>query len=69
MFNNTQIMAIMNLTPDSFYAKSRLASAEEVVEKAGVFIEEGASIIDIGGQSTRPGATMISAEEEIDRVV
>lgn len=69
MFNNTHIMAIMNLTPDSFYAKSRLASAEEIVEKAGKFIEEGASIIDIGGQSTRPGATMISAEEEIDRVV
>jgi len=68
MFNNTQIMAIMNLTPDSFYANSRLLSTLEVVDKAGVFIEEGAEIIDIGGQSTRPGASMISEEEEIQRV-
>jgi dihydropteroate synthase len=68
MFNNTQIMAIMNLTPDSFYANSRMESLQKVVDKAGAFIEEGASIIDIGGQSTRPGAIMISEEEEIERV-
>ncbi len=68
MLKNTQIMAIMNLTPDSFYAKSRLFSIQEVVDKAGVFMEEGAEIIDIGGQSTRPGASMISEEEEIQRV-
>jgi dihydropteroate synthase len=68
MFNNTQIMAIMNLTPDSFYAKSRLLSTQEIVDKAGVFMEEGAEIIDVGGQSTRPGASMISEEEEIQRV-
>ncbi len=61
-------MAIMNLTPDSFYANSRMESSQKLVDKAGVFIEEGASIIDIGGQSTRPGAVMISEEEEIDRV-
>lgn len=68
MFNNTQIMAIMNLTPDSFYANSRMESSQKVVDKAGAFIEEGASIIDIGGQSTRPGAVMISEAEEIERV-
>jgi dihydropteroate synthase len=68
MFNNTQIMAIMNLTPDSFYANSRISSAQEVVDKAGLYIKEGASIIDIGGQSTRPGAAMISESEEIERV-
>jgi dihydropteroate synthase len=67
MFNNTQIMAIMNLTPDSFYADSRLLT-QEIVDKAGVFMAEGAEIIDIGGQSTRPGASMISEEEEIQRV-
>jgi dihydropteroate synthase len=58
----------MNLTPDSFYANSRMESLQKVVDKAGAFIEEGASIIDIGGQSTRPGAIMISEEEEIERV-
>jgi len=61
-------MAIMNLTPDSFYADSRLLSTQEIVDKAGVFMAEGAEIIDIGGQSTRPGASMISEEEEIQRV-
>ncbi|MFZ9220852.1 MAG: dihydropteroate synthase, partial [Sediminibacterium sp.] len=39
----------MNLTPDSFYANSRMESSQKVVDKAGAFIEEGASIIDIGG--------------------
>ena len=58
----------MNLTPDSFYANSRISSAQEVVDKAGLYIKEGASIIDIGGQSTRPGAAMISESEEIERV-
>lgn len=58
----------MNLTPDSFYANSRMESLQKVVDKAGVFIEEGANIIDIGGQSTRPGAVMITVEEEIERI-
>lgn len=61
-------MAIMNLTPDSFYANSRMESLQKVVDKAGAFIKEGASIIDVGGQSTRPGAIMISEEDEIERV-
>lgn len=63
-----QIMAIMNLTPDSFFAQSRMESLDLIIEKVGYFIEEGASIIDIGGQSTRPGAKMITIEEEIDRI-
>lgn len=64
-----QIMAILNATPDSFFAASRLENTQMVIDKAGLMVQEGASIIDIGGQSTRPGATMISAEEEIDRIV
>ena len=64
-----QIMAILNLTPDSFFAQSRLNNIQSILDKTALFIQEGASIIDIGGQSTRPGATMISVEEEIDRIV
>jgi dihydropteroate synthase len=64
-----QIMAILNLTPDSFFAQSRLDNIQSILDKTALFIKEGASIIDIGGQSTRPGATMISVEEEIDRIV
>ena len=64
-----QIMAIMNITPDSFFAPSRLGNNQLLIDKAGQMIQEGASIIDIGGQSTRPGATMISAEEEMERIV
>lgn len=64
-----QIMAIMNLTPDSFFADSRMKDIQTIVDRAGRMIQEGASIVDIGGQSTRPGATMISIEEEIDRIV
>jgi dihydropteroate synthase len=69
MPSKPSIMAIMNLTPDSFYAKSRMENIQAIVEKAGQFIEEGAGIIDIGGQSTRPGATMITIEEEIERII
>ena len=64
-----QIMAILNATPDSFFAASRLENIQMVIDKVGLMVQEGASIIDIGGQSTRPGATMISTEEEIDRIV
>ena len=64
-----QIMAIMNLTPDSFFASSRTENVQLAVEKAALMVQEGANIIDIGGQSTRPGAKMISTNEEIDRIV
>lgn len=69
MASKPTIMAIMNLTPDSFYAESRMDNLQAIVEKAGQFIEEGAAIIDIGGQSTRPGATMITVDEEIERII
>jgi dihydropteroate synthase len=64
-----QIMAILNLTPDSFFAQSRMGNIQSILDKTAQFIQEGASIIDIGGQSTRPGANMISVEEEISRIV
>jgi dihydropteroate synthase len=64
-----QVMGILNVTNDSFYAASRAKSVESGIIKASQFITEGASIIDIGGQSTRPGAKSLSIEDEIEHVV
>ncbi len=63
------VMGIINITPDSFYAGNRHQSLSEVLYKAERMLDEGAAILDIGGQSTRPGAERLSADEEIDRVV
>ncbi|MBP6358227.1 MAG: dihydropteroate synthase [Sediminibacterium sp.] len=62
------IMGILNVTPDSFYQKSRVIAVSEVLDLAGKMLHEGASILDIGGQSTRPGSEAISANEELDRI-
>lgn len=64
-----RVMAIMNLTPDSFYDGGKLKNHEQLLAKVQQFIDEGASIIDLGGYSTRPGAADISVEEELSRVV
>ncbi len=63
------VMGIINPTPDSFYKGDLNAGLQKIVEKAGKMIMEGADIIDIGGQSTRPGSIRISASEEIQRVI
>lgn len=63
------VMGVINATPDSFYGGSRLAGVDEIVAKAEKMLNDGADIIDIGGQSTRPGSELISADEEIGRVV
>lgn len=63
------VMGILNVTPDSFYAKSRKESAFSALEAALSMEENGADIIDIGAESTRPGFTPVSAEEEIKRIV
>jgi dihydropteroate synthase len=68
-FDTMKIMGILNATPDSFYEGSRTKSAELAVQRALEMIEEGADIIDIGGESTRPGSDPISEEEEQTRVV
>ncbi len=62
-------MAIVNVTPDSFSDGGRLVSVEAAVEHAMRLIDHGADILDIGGESTRPGADPVSAAEEVDRVV
>ena len=63
------VMGILNITPDSFYAGSRLQETGKIIDTVGRMIEEGAAIIDIGGQSTRPGSEKISAAEEAERVL
>ena len=62
------IMGILNVTPDSFYQKSRVTAVSEAIDLTGNMLADGASIIDIGGQSTRPGAQAIAANEEMDRI-
>ena len=64
-----RVMGILNITPDSFYGGSRFTSDAEIVQQAGKMLEEGASFIDIGGASTRPGAADISPDEEKKRVL
>ncbi len=62
-------MGVLNATPDSFYAGSRAAQSEAALHLAEEMIEEGADIIDIGGESTRPGAEEIPASVELERVL
>ena len=64
-----KVMGIVNVTPDSFSDGGRLTSVEDAVEHATSLIAAGADIVDIGGESTRPGATPVSQADEIARVV
>jgi dihydropteroate synthase len=64
-----RVMGIINVTPDSFYGKSRAENIKDVVSAASRMLLEGADIIDVGGFSTRPGAEWIPAEEERKRVI
>lgn len=63
------VMAIVNVTPDSFYAPSRRASALAARDAALAALEAGADLVDLGGESTRPGSDYVGAEEELERVV
>lgn len=62
------VMGIINITPDSFYAGSRRQDTDAVLRTAEQMIRDGATILDIGGQSTRPGSEKLSAAEEWQRV-
>lgn len=66
--NHTNVMGIINVTPDSFYANSRVNELE-LLNRVEQMIKDGVEIIDIGGESTRPGADPVPLEEEIKRVV
>jgi len=63
------VMGIINITPDSFYSESRSHSIDEILFRAEKMISDGATILDIGGQSTRPKSNQIPAEEEMERVI
>lgn len=63
------VMGIMNITPDSFYSGSRFSDLPAIHQAFERMLNEGAAIIDIGGQSTRPGSETISVDEELSRVV
>lgn len=63
-----RVMGILNVTPDSFYAGSRMQTEADIVARAHQILEEGADIIDIGAYSSRPNAEHISAEEEMSRL-
>ena len=63
------VMGIINATPDSFYPNSRAAATEDALQQAEKMLTEGATFLDIGGQSTAPGSLLISAEQEAERVL
>ena len=68
-FNPPIVMGILNVTPDSFSDGGRFIGREAALRRVREMIEEGAQIIDVGGESTRPGAQAVSVEEELERVI
>ncbi|MEE9258684.1 MAG: dihydropteroate synthase [Nitrospinaceae bacterium] len=66
---SVSIMGILNLSPDSFYEGSRCLSVDQAVRNAERFVEEGADILDLGAESTRPGSKPLSAEVELERLL
>jgi dihydropteroate synthase len=67
--SRAKIMGIINVTPDSFYYKSKFQIMDELLNQAHEMIDQGAEILDIGGVSTRPGALEITSDEELKRVL
>src|SRR5687767_1879412 len=63
------VMGIINATPDSFYEASRQQTVDAILKQAEKMIKDGADILDIGGQSTRPGSSVVALEEELKRVI
>jgi dihydropteroate synthase len=64
-----KVMGVLNVTPDSFSDGGRYTGVDAALARAERMVEEGAAVVDVGGESTRPGASPVSAEEEIRRVV
>src|SRR5438270_450 len=67
--SRTLVMGVLNVTPDSFSDGGRFLNIDRAVEQARHMAEVGADIIDVGGESTRPGAAPVSAKEELHRVI
>ena len=68
-FNVPLVMGIINTTPDSFYSESRHSIETEILRTAEKMLNDGATFLDVGGQSTRPGSERVSADEEAKRVL
>lgn len=69
LINKPIVMGVINVTPDSFYNNSRQNTIEKAVQKAEQMLQEGATILDIGGQSTQPNSKPITIQEEINRTI
>lgn len=69
VLDQPRVMGILNITPDSFYAGSRLTHESEIMARASRMVEEGVDLFDVGGYSTRPGATSVEEAEELRRVL
>jgi len=67
--DRTRIMAVLNVTPDSFSDGGRFQARDAAIDHAEFLFDSGADVIDIGGESTRPGAEPVSLQEELDRVI
>jgi len=67
--DSPRIMGVVNLTPDSFYDKSRVKRDDEIKKRVEIMLSEGADFIDLGGYSSRPGAAYVAEEEERERVL
>jgi dihydropteroate synthase len=63
------VMGIINATPDSFYTGSRQTNTDGILHQAGFMLQQGADILDIGGQSSRPGSSLVGEDEELNRVI
>jgi dihydropteroate synthase len=69
VINEPIVMGIINTTPDSFYQGSRASTTHEILVRAEQMLMDGATILDLGGQSTRPGSLNVGADEEMKRVI
>lgn len=67
-YTNPVVMGIVNITPDSFFAGSRVTADADIEARAALMVEQGADMLDIGAYSTRPGADFVTAEEEMARL-
>ncbi len=67
--DRTTVMGILNITPDSFSDGGQFNTLETAIEQAHALVTSGVDVLDVGGQSTRPGSVQISVEEELDRVI
>ncbi len=65
----TKVMGILNLTGDSFHAASRIGDIDDLLRRAETMLQDGADVLDVGAESTRPGATPLGEKEELDRLI